>query len=170
MHIKLLSITFAALLIASCTSTTSQPSTEQSEAPQPTELVVASALDSRATRLYNQIAQFGIAKPVAEWIAEEAANVRVRTIQVKNIRNYGVSDSNGVITIQNSAGGRSIRNLTHEIAHIGAGLSGGHDCRWIRYLTAMAGRFEAQFGRGQGWGTNSLESYYPRYRLDHCRN
>lgn len=129
----------------------------------------ASALDSRATRLYNQIAEFGIAKPVAEWIAEEAAKARVKTIRVKNIKDYGVSASDGTITIQNSAGGRSIRNLTHEIAHIGAGVAGGHDCRWIRYLTAMAGRFEAKFGRGQGWNTTSLESYYPRYRLDRCK-
>jgi len=129
----------------------------------------SSALDSRATRFYNQIAEFGIAKPVAEWIAEEAAKARVKTIRAKNIKDYGVSASDGTITIQNSAGGRSIRNLTHEIAHIGAGVAGGHDCRWIRYLTAMAGRFEAKCGRGQGWNTNSLESYYPRYRLDRCK-
>ena len=128
----------------------------------------ASALDSRATRLYSQIAELGISKPIAEWLAEEAAKARVSAIRVGKIRDYGRSDSTGKITIQDSAAGRSIRNLTHEIAHIGAGVAGGHDCRWIRYLTTMAGRFETKFGRGRGWNTSSLESYYPRYRLDRC--
>ena len=129
----------------------------------------ASALDSRATRLYDQIVELGISKPVAEWMAEEAVKARVSTIRVTNMQSYGRSDSTGKITIQNSAAGRSIRNLTHEIAHIGAGVAGGHDCRWIRYLTAMAGRFEERFGRGKGWNISSLESYYPRYRLERCR-
>lgn len=129
-----------------------------------------SALDARQMRLYEQIVDFGIAKPVAEWIAEEAVKARVRTIRIGNTRgSYGVAESGGKITIQNSAGGRSVRNLTHEIAHIGAGL-GGHDCRWIKYLTAMAVRYEALFGRDQAWGTHSLESYYPRYRLGRCRS
>ena len=129
----------------------------------------ATALEPRATRLYNQIVELGISKPIAEWLAEEAAKARVSSIRVGKLRDYGRSDSTGKITIQDSAGGRSIRNLTHEIAHIGAGVAGGHDCRWIRYLTAMAGRFEARFGKGQGWNTKSLDSYYPRYRLDRCK-
>jgi hypothetical protein len=130
----------------------------------------AAGLDARATRLYDQISPFGLSTPVAEWIAEEAARARVRNIRVGNTGgNYGISDSNGLIKIQDSAGGRSIRNLTHEIAHIGAGLKGGHDCRWIRYLTGMAVRFEERFGRGQKWGTHSLESYYSRYNLERCR-
>lgn len=129
----------------------------------------ASALDARETRLYEQISEFGMSKAVAEWVAEEAAKARVRTIRIGNTRgSYGVAESGGKITIQNSAGGRSVRNLTHEIAHIGAGL-GGHDCRWIKYLMAMAVRYEARFGRGQAWGTHSLESYYPRYNLGRCR-
>lgn len=131
---------------------------------------VAGALDSKTARIYGQIAPSGIAKPVAEWLAEEAAKARVRAISIGNTgRNFGVSESGGKITIQNSAGGRSVRNLTHEIAHIGAGLEGGHDCRWIKYLTAMALRYEERFGRGGAWGTHSLESYYGRYKLDRCR-
>ena len=134
-------------------------------------LVTSSAFgqSSREARLYNQIAEFGLSNKVAEWLAEEAARARVRSIKIGNTKgSFGVSSSNGTIVIQNSRGGRSIRNLTHEIAHIGAGVRAGHSCTWMRYLTKMALRYEEKFGKGGVWGTHSLGSYYPRYGLKKC--
>jgi hypothetical protein len=66
----------------------------------------AGALESKQTRLYDQISKLGIAPATAEWLAEEAAKAGVKAIRIGNTNgSYGLSQSGGKITLQDSAGG-----------------------------------------------------------------
>lgn len=138
------------------------------------------ASGARAERLFAQVSAFYADPAIARWVANEAASAGVSDIRYfgpgEGAGIYGMARSDsGDVLIQNSAAGRSLTNVTHEIAHIAAYRRDcfAHGRDWVEYLMAMAVRFEAAFP-GQRWGTvtptQSVQEKYTRYasELNEC--
>ena len=136
----------------------------------------------REEKLFLEISEYISNPDVARFAAREAARAGVSRVRAyrsgENPRgNYGMANSKTreVIIDASTSGGRSITNITHEIAHIAAYKRKcySHGKIFLRYLMGMAERYEEEFPNGR-WGrstpTGSVEAKYIRYRNDkaHC--
>lgn len=111
------------------------------------------ASSGRFEKLSAEIAQFQSNPAIIEFLATEATNAGVREIRGFEDSHpdaiWGSSDSKGIIRLNTAkAGGTSVVNITHEIAHAAsdyAGTCGGHGTRWLAAYVTIAERYEARF-------------------------
>jgi|TARA_B110000977_G_scaffold187979_1_gene255692 hypothetical protein len=127
-------------------------------------LSACTAPEGRIQTLTSDISQFRSDPRVIAFLAQEAARAGVRS--VKSYPNsaytngrapaFGQAETGGKILIDGkSAAGRSIVNITHEIAHIASlgGACGGHNMGWLTAYRGIAARFEEQFPNAKWSGT-----------------
>lgn len=115
--------------------------------------------NSRLERLKADLSVFQSDPEILDFLAQEAVRANVRSIQPvptggiplngrKVFIQYGLTTSDRIIYLnQNSAGGRSVVNITHEIAHVAkfGGNCGGHNRRWLEAYLGIAERYEERF-------------------------
>jgi|LGOV01.1.fsa_nt_gb hypothetical protein len=143
---------FVAILLTACSTDSTLPS-------------------SRIERLSQEISQFRNNPEIVAFLAEEAARAGVRSIRPvpsggiplngnRVLIQYGLTTDKKIIYINAaSAGGRSIVNLTHEIAHAArfGGKCGGHNSRWLNAYLEIAARFEERFPGYRWSGTTPTD-------------
>jgi len=127
-------------------------------------LVIASCAPSQEMRtsriasLTEDLQKFQTNPEIISFLAQEAANAGVRRIipfsgtdtgRVKRSPAYGMARSSDktVLLDAGSAGGRSVVNITHEIAHFYAfgSACSGHSSKWLNAYLEIAKRYEARF-------------------------
>lgn len=132
----------------------------------------------REEKLFLEISEFISDPAIARYAAREAAQAGVSRVRAYRpsenpYGNYGMANSKTreVVIDASTSGGRSITNITHEIAHIAAYRRKcySHGNIFLRYLMGMAERYEEEFPNGR-WGrstpTGSVEAKYIRYKND----
>lgn len=131
----------------------------------------SSGSNQRFERLTQQIAVFQNDPAIVQFLAEEATRAGVRTIEPvpadgvflngrRYFYEYGVTTDDGRIYLNaNSVGGRSVVNITHEIAHATrfGGRCGGHNQAWLSAYLDIAERFEQRFPGVRWSGTTPTQ-------------
>lgn len=114
---------------------------------------------TKTERLTEQISVFQSDPAIVQFLVEEAVRARVRSIKPMRpvgkypdgrpkYGAYGRTTSSKQIYLHPTRpGGRSVVNITHEIAHAAAfgGRCGGHNKRWLKNYLEIAKRFETRF-------------------------
>ena len=142
---------------------------------------VSSQRESEIERLSVQIAQFQSDPEIIAFLANEAVNARVSSINVMQPdwenKETGVKryEAEGLYilndrTIWIAPGSGGVVNITHEIAHAYSYRQGCtcHSKEWIEAYLGIAERFEAAFpGRRWSWTTptNRVKRNIKRYGI-----